>query len=85
VTSRSNQGRLFQATVTQRIIERFRDWSSVHIVDSRGRVITSVSDIRYSRDGGEDLFVEIRADLPEPVQKAVETRLRKIGATERFW
>jgi hypothetical protein len=85
MTSPSNQGRAFQAKITERFVSRFKDWESVRIIDAKGRVITSAADIKFSRDGGEDLFVEIREDLPERVQKTIETRLFKVGATERFW
>src|ERR687884_176313 len=82
--SRSNQGREFQAKLTENFLSRFKEWTSVRIRDSRGRAINSAADINYGRDLGIDLFIEIRSDLPNHIQKAVETKLIKILSNERF-
>lgn len=85
MTSRSNQGRRFQALVTERFIQRFSDWESVRIKDSSGNILRNVDDLRYSKDQGSDLHIEIRDDLPERIQKMVETRIYKIINEEKFW
>ncbi len=82
--NRRNQGFELQVRVTRNIMARFRDWPSVVITDGRGRVVTRVEDIPLTRDGGVDLIIRVRAELPERVQKALETRILKIFRSEDF-
>lgn len=83
-SSRANQGFALQIRTTTAILQRFRDWDSVTVTDGRGRVITSASDVPLTRDGGIDLILRIRADLPPRNQKALQTRIRKVFESERF-
>lgn len=82
--SRSNQGFQLQLRLTRAILRRFRDWNSVVITDGRGRAITRAEDVPMVRDGGVDLLIQVRTDLPPRTQKAVETRLRRIMESESF-